>query len=107
MTLAAIITAALALLLSAAALWVAVVSRADARTCRRELARHRAAHADAAEERRAGARAQQAVLRGTPPPSRHQEPEEPDVPPTAALAAQDAPTQVRPAVRLPRPGTRP
>lgn len=114
MTLGALIIAALALGLSAVAVWVAVVSRADALTCRRELARHRQAHADQAEERRAGARAQRTVLRGTPPPSaprvgvpgdaRHADPEEQDGEPTGELAAQDAPTQMRPAVRLPRPG---
>jgi hypothetical protein len=103
----AIITAALALGLSAVSLWVAVLARSEAITCRRELSSHRRAHAEGAEERRATAR--------------HRGPEEPLTPPvrmpgpvppvpdpapaTEALGVQGPPTtEMRAPVALPRPG---
>lgn len=97
MTLAAVITAALALLVAAVALWVAVVARADALTCRRELSRHRKAHADQAEERRVNRlRPPQQPVTGTPT--------EQITAVGVDLEEQDPETAARPAVRLPRPG---
>lgn len=117
MTTAALIVAALALALAAFSVWVGVQARAEAVTARRELATHRKAHADNAEERRAGRRTPpDAVPTGmwAKPAERPQEHDErawlgrdplPDPEPaTEQMAAQDAPTQMRPAVALPRPG---
>lgn len=103
MTLAAIIVAALALAVAAVAVWLAVLARSEAITCRRELSRHRKAHADAAEQGRAPEE------RRT---SRHHGPAEPvQGPPTAQIAAQPGPatnliqTPEPPSgSRLPRPG---
>lgn len=99
MTLAALIIAALALGVAAVAVWLAVVARADALTCRRELARHREAHANAAEERRAVRhRAPE------PEPARPAQQPEPDTgPPTSQIDARDLPTREARVV-LPRPG---
>jgi hypothetical protein len=105
MTLAAIITAAVALGVAAVAVWLAVLARAEGITCRRELARHRAAHAQAAEQ-------------GRPPEerrtSRHHGPAEPvqgtpteqipaqrpDAPATSLIESPEPPR----GSRLPRPG---
>jgi hypothetical protein len=99
---AALIVAALALGGAAAALWVAVLARGEAITCRRELARHRKAHAEAAEERRAARHHQ-------PEPQPFDErawPGQDPLPglPTEQIAAQAPPTRQAPAVQLPRPG---
>lgn len=103
MTLAVIIVAALALGVAAVAVWLAVMARSEAITCRRELSRHRAAHAQAAEQ-------------GRPPEerraTRHHAPPGPVVgsptsqiaaqPATEAIVAQSPEEQQR--ARLPRPG---
>jgi len=114
MTIAALIVAALALGLAAAAIYLAVQARGDALTCRRELSRHRKAHADGQEERRAGRRAsaepepydERAWLGREPLPDEHPPTAPVDAfgPATEALAAQDAPTREARAVQLPRPG---
>jgi hypothetical protein len=98
MTVAVLIVAALALALSAAALWLAVTARGDARSVGRGLAQHRKAHADRSEERRAA--------RHRTPEAQPQQPQEelPDSLPTEQMAAIDAPTRQAPAVVLPRPG---
>jgi hypothetical protein len=97
--------AALALGVGALALWFAVMARSEAITCRRELSRHRAAHAAAAEAGRAPEERRTA---------RHRPPEEPVTgPPTAQITAQppeteaivaQTPTGQQRATRLPRPG---
>jgi hypothetical protein len=92
MTLAAIIVAALALGVSAVAVWLSVVARNDAITCRRELARHRHSHAERAEEQRGSLHS----ARPGPPPAVTA-----DGPATEQLAAQPGPAT---APAMPRPG---
>lgn len=106
MTALTLILSVLTLAAAGAALWVALLSRGDSLTVRRELALHRDAHASGREERR--------VVRHRPAPEQPQEHDErawlgrdplPDSgEPTEELAAQHPPTEERPAVRLPRPG---
>jgi hypothetical protein len=95
---ASLIVAAVSLAAAAVAIWLAVLARGEAITCRRELARHRHSHAQQAEEQPASRHS----ARPGPPPSVTAE-----GPATEALPAMPSAsvTEERPAaVRLPRPG---
>lgn len=92
MTLAALIVNALALIVAAAAVWLALWARADAAATRNELARHR--HSHTLQQPEVAAR-RHSTDPGPPPRV-----DEHAAPATGILPAQPGPT------RLPPPGRR-